>query len=51
VEISSRVVLALVVAFMRDARDAGMSMTVRSMPEDIRQIARVSCLTELLDTH
>lgn len=43
--------LALLLAFMRDARDAGKSMTLRSLPEDMRQIARVSGLTELLDAH
>ncbi|RMS96308.1 lipid asymmetry maintenance protein MlaB [Pseudomonas coronafaciens] len=51
VEKSSSVGLALLLAFMRDARDAGKSITVRSLPEDMRQIARVSGLTELLDTH
>ncbi|UOF19041.1 STAS domain-containing protein [Pseudomonas syringae] len=51
VEKSSSVGLALLLAFMRDARDAGKSMTLRSLPEDMRQIASVSGLTELLDAH
>ena len=42
VEKSSSVGLALVLAFMRDARDAGKSLTVRSLPQDMREIARVS---------
>ncbi|KPB73089.1 lipid asymmetry maintenance protein MlaB [Pseudomonas cannabina] len=51
VEKSSSVGLALVLAFMRDARDAGKSLTVRSLPHDMREIARVSGLTELLNIH
>ncbi|AHG39545.1 anti-sigma factor antagonist [Pseudomonas syringae CC1557] len=51
VEKSSSVGLALVLAFMRDARDAGKSLTVRSLPQDMREIARVSGLTELLNIH
>ncbi|RMU56752.1 hypothetical protein ALP29_200734 [Pseudomonas syringae pv. avii] len=43
--------LALLLAFMRDARDAGKSITVQSLPEDMRQIARVSGVTELLGIH
>ncbi|KTB64734.1 STAS domain-containing protein [Pseudomonas syringae] len=51
VEKSSSVGLALVLAFMRDASDAGKSLTVRSLPQDMREIARVSGLTELLNIH
>ncbi|MGN2411490.1 STAS domain-containing protein [Pseudomonas syringae] len=51
VEKSSSVGLALVLAFMRDASDAGKSLTVRSLPRDMREIARVSGLTELLNIH
>lgn len=51
VEKSSSVGLALLLAFMRDARDAGKSITVQSLPEDMRQIARVSGVTELLGIH
>ncbi|NWL79947.1 anti-anti-sigma factor [Pseudomonas taiwanensis] len=48
VERTSSVGLALLLAFMRDASAAGKSVTVRGMPEDMRQIADVSGLTELL---
>lgn len=51
VEKSSSVGLALVLAFMRDAREAGKSIQVRSLPEDMRKIAQVSGLNELLDIH
>ncbi|WP_426113691.1 STAS domain-containing protein [Pseudomonas sp. DSP3-2-2] len=51
VEKSSSVGLALLLAFMRDAKDAGKSVTVRAMPEDMRKIAQVSELTELLGNH
>ncbi|RMQ43636.1 Sulfate transporter/antisigma-factor antagonist STAS [Pseudomonas cichorii] len=48
---SSSVGLALLLAFMRDARDAGKSLSVQSLPEDMREIAQVSGLTELLNIH
>ncbi|GFM83444.1 anti-sigma factor antagonist [Pseudomonas cichorii] len=48
---SSSVGLALLLAFMRDAKDAGKSVSVQSLPEDMREIARVSGLSELLDIH
>ncbi|MDF2641098.1 MAG: anti-anti-sigma factor [Pseudomonas sp.] len=51
VEKSSSVGLALVLAFMRDARDAGKSIRVQALPEDMRKIAQVSGLNELLDIH
>ncbi|WP_271410831.1 STAS domain-containing protein [Pseudomonas sp. Q1-7] len=50
VEKTSSVGLALLLAFMRDAGAAGKALTVRGMPEDMRQIAEVSGLTELLPT-
>ncbi|MDE3738451.1 STAS domain-containing protein [Metapseudomonas resinovorans] len=48
VEKTSSVGLALLLAFMRDAEAAGKAVTVRGMPEDMRQIAEVSGVTELL---
>ncbi|MCD5993306.1 STAS domain-containing protein [Pseudomonas sp. CDFA 602] len=51
VEKSSSVGLALVLAFMRDAEEAGKSLRVHSLPEDMRKIAQVSGLSELLDIH
>ncbi|MOA57575.1 putative anti-sigma factor antagonist [compost metagenome] len=48
VEKTSSVGLALLLAFMRDAAAAGKSVTVRGMPEDMRQIAEVSEMTEVL---
>ena len=51
VEKSSSVGLALVLAFMRDASEAGKSIRVRSLPDDMRKIAQVSGVSELLDIH
>ncbi len=48
---SSSVGLALLLAFMRDASEAGKSLSVQSLPGDMREIARVSGLNELLDIH
>ena len=48
VEKSSSVGLSLVLAFMRDARAAGKSLSVRGLPQDMQGIARVSGLHELL---
>ncbi len=48
VEKSSSVGLSLVLAFMRDARAAGKTLAVRSLPQDMQGIARVSGLHELL---
>lgn len=45
---SSSVGLALLLAFMRDARAAGRELKVGALPEDMRQIAQVSGLLELL---
>jgi phospholipid transport system transporter-binding protein len=51
VEKSSSVGLALLLAFMRDATAAGKSVSIRALPEDMRKIAQVSELSELLGTH
>ncbi|MDH4561590.1 STAS domain-containing protein [Pseudomonas sp. BN411] len=48
VEKTSSVGLALLLAFLRDAEAAGKAVKVRGMPEDMRQIAEVSGVTELL---
>lgn len=48
VEKSSSVGLALLLAFMRDAGAAGKSLTVRGLPQDMREIAGVSGLLEIL---
>lgn len=48
VEKSSSVGLSLLLAFMRDARKSGKTLSIRSLPEDMRQIAGVSGLDALL---
>jgi len=48
VEKSSSVGLSLLLCFMRDAQAAGKALTIRALPEDMREIAQVSELTELL---
>lgn len=48
VEKSSSVGLSLLLCFMRDAQAAGKALSIRAMPEDMREIAQVSELTELL---
>ncbi|VEF08779.1 rsbV-2: STAS domain protein [Pseudomonas fluorescens] len=45
---SSSVGLSLLLCFMRDAQAAGKTVSIRAMPEDMREIAQVSELTELL---
>lgn len=45
---SSSVGLSLLLCFMRDASAAGKTVSIRAMPEDMREIAQVSELTELL---
>lgn len=45
---SSSVGLSLLLCFMRDAQVAGKAISIRAMPEDMREIAQVSELTELL---
>ncbi|WNW11723.1 STAS domain-containing protein [Pseudomonas sp. DTU_2021_1001937_2_SI_NGA_ILE_001] len=47
---STSVGLALLLAFMRDAAVAGKSVSVHSMPEDMRKIAEVSGASELFAT-
>ncbi|MDR6957131.1 phospholipid transport system transporter-binding protein [Pseudomonas brassicacearum] len=48
VEKSSSVGLSLLLCFMRDAKAAGKTWSIQGMPEDMREIAQVSELTELL---
>lgn len=48
VEKSSSVGLSLLLAFMRDAAAAGKELSIRALPDDMRKIAQVSGLTELL---
>ncbi|MGG2395902.1 lipid asymmetry maintenance protein MlaB [Pseudomonas sp. SH1-B] len=48
VEKSSSVGLALLLAFIRDARTSGRELSVSGLPQDMRQIAQVSGLLELL---
>ena len=45
---SSSVGLSLLLAFMRDAEAAGKSLVVRGLSEDMRQIAGVCGLLEVL---
>ncbi|MBJ7373837.1 MAG: STAS domain-containing protein [Pseudomonas sp.] len=48
VQKSSSVGLSLLLCFMRDAQAAGKAVSIRAMPDDMREIAQVSELTELL---
>lgn len=45
---SSSVGLSLLLAFMRDAQAAGKSWELRGMPDDMREIAEVYDLDEVL---
>ncbi|CAI8996835.1 phospholipid transport system transporter-binding protein [Pseudomonas sp. IT-P74] len=45
---SSSVGLSLLLCFIRDAQAAGKTLSIHGMPEDMREIAQVSELTELL---
>ncbi|MBP1127797.1 MULTISPECIES: lipid asymmetry maintenance protein MlaB [Pseudomonas] len=45
---SSSVGLSLLLCFMRDAEAANKPLSIRALPEDMREIAEVSGLTELL---
>ncbi|ONH55099.1 phospholipid transport system transporter-binding protein [Pseudomonas cedrina] len=45
---SSSVGLSLLLCFMRDAQAAKKPVSIRAMPEDMREIAEVSGLNELL---
>ncbi|MGV8919156.1 MAG: STAS domain-containing protein [Pseudomonas sp.] len=51
VQKSSSVGLSLLLGFMRDAKVAGKIVSIQSLPEDMRDIAQVSGLTEILDQH
>lgn len=48
---SSSVGLSLLLCFMRDAQAAGKGVSIRAMPEDMREIAEVSELAELFAAH
>jgi phospholipid transport system transporter-binding protein len=47
VQKSSSVGLSLLLAFLRDAVEAGKTMSFRGLPSDMSEIARVSGLTEI----
>ena len=47
---SSSVGLSLLLSFIRDSTAAGKAVSIRALPDDMREIAEVSGLTELL-TH
>lgn len=48
VEKSSSVGLSLLLAFLRDAKAAGKPLSIRQLPADMREIAKVSGLLEVL---
>ncbi|AHY41802.1 anti-sigma factor antagonist [Stutzerimonas decontaminans] len=48
VERSSSVGLSLLLAFMRDAKAAGVELRVSALPDDMLKIARVSGLLDIL---
>lgn len=48
---SNSVGLALLLAFMRDAAAANKALVLRDLPADMREIAQVSGLLELLPLH
>lgn len=48
VERSSSVGLSLLLAFMRDAKTAGIELRVSALPEDMEKIAKVSGLLDIL---
>ncbi|PYY90578.1 anti-anti-sigma factor [Pseudomonas sp. TKO26] len=48
VEKSSSVGLALLLAFIRDGQGLGKTVSVRALPEGMREIAEVSGVTEIL---
>jgi len=48
VERSSSVGLSLLLAFMRDARVAGVELRITALPGDMEKIARVSGLLDIL---
>ena len=45
---SSSVGLSLLLCYIRDAQALNKPLSIRAMPEDMREIAQVSGLTELL---
>ncbi|MGY2290511.1 STAS domain-containing protein [Pseudomonas sp. SDO528_S397] len=45
---STSVGLSLLLCFLRDAQAAKKAVSIRAMPEDMREIAQVCGLTELL---
>lgn len=45
---SSSVGLSLLLAFMRDAREQGDKIVITNLPDDMREIARVSGLLDVL---
>lgn len=45
---SNSVGLSLLLAFMRDAQQVGRPLSIRALPEDMREMAQVSALLELL---
>ena len=45
---SSSVGLSLLLCFIRDAEAASKPVSIRALPDDMREIAQVSGLTELL---
>ena len=48
---SSSVGLSLLLCYIRDAEALNRSLSIRALPEDLRKIAEVSGLTELLVHH
>ncbi|MFP6849861.1 MAG: STAS domain-containing protein [Pseudomonas sp.] len=48
VERSSSVGVSLLLAFMRDTSAAGKTLAVRNLPKDMREIAKVCGLLEIL---
>jgi len=48
VERSSSVGLSLLLAFMRDAKAAGVELRVTALPDDMEKIAKVSGLLDIL---
>ncbi|GAB3475453.1 STAS domain-containing protein [Azotobacter salinestris] len=48
VEKSSSVGLSLLLAYLRDAKAAGKRLRMRALPQDMREIAQVCGLLELL---
>ena len=51
VEKSSSVGLSLLLAFMRDAQARGKVLSIRGLPAEMREIAQVCGVTEVLDLH